>query len=80
MSEATTDDQTTTIALIAQKLDRLLLDVAEVRSEFKQFEQRQREDEETLVRLQEQVRVGDRDSKIVAAITGFAASVIGRVP
>lgn len=73
-------DEATTIALIDQKLDRLLLDVAEVRAEFKSIADRATITEKELIRLQEQVRTGDRDSKIVAAVTSIAAGVIGRIP
>jgi len=67
----------TTTALLGQKLDQLLLSVADARATFITMEQRVRSLEDQTARLDERVKTGDRDSKLVAAATGIAAAIIG---
>ena len=77
------DIDPTTIALISQKLDRLLLDVANVRQEFckvtDDHEDRLRTIEADSIRLQEQIKTGDRDTKILATVGSLAAAAVGRL-
>ena len=67
----------TQTALLGQKLDQLLLAVSDVRATFITMEERVRFLETETARLDERVKNGDRDSKLVAAATGVAAAIIG---
>ena len=67
------------LALIGQKLDRLLIDVADLRAAYKGIEERQRTTEGNVIRLQTQMEQGDRDSKVIAGVAGVAAAAIGLI-
>jgi hypothetical protein len=67
------------VALLSQKLDQLLIGVADVRSGVADIERRVRAVENDTIRLQEQIKTGDRDSKTIAAVAGIAAAAVGRM-
>lgn len=73
-------EHTTEIALLSQKLDQLLLAVSDVRATFCNIEERVRRLENDGARMDERIRVGDRDSKLTAVATGVTAALIGRLP